>query len=151
MSALSPVVASQPDWLYIAQTFERGGVLEMPGKAAHPTILAFFRHTTLRGSYLAESDETPWCSAFACAVMEMAGRKSPHNAAAMSWLGWGQPLNEWKPGCIVVLEKPNHVGFYVGHDEHSVHLLGGNQSNSVCTKHYPLSRVAGKRWPAEKA
>ena len=78
-----------PPWFLHAQTYERAGVLEVQGPGAHPTILTFFTYTTLKGTKLALSDETAWCSAFACAVMEQCGITSTKSAAARSWLSWG--------------------------------------------------------------
>ena len=152
-----------PPWMLHAQTYEKAGILEVPGEAAHPTILSFFNYTTLKGSTLAKSDETAWCSAFACAVMEQTGIRSSHSAAARSWLTWGEELDLPKLGCIVVCRRVDpkntaaaHVGFYAGHvarqvgsDTYDSHfaLLGGNQSNRVCTKSEPYENVLGYRWP----
>lgn len=144
-----------PPWFLHAQTYERAGVMEVPGEKAHPTILSFFTYTTLKGSKLALSDETAWCSAFVCAVMEQTGIKSTKSAAARSWLGWGETLTEPRLGCIVVSERKDpgnaaaaHVAFYAGNvDGKQYASLGGNQSNRVCTRTKPYAEVLSYRWP----
>lgn len=142
-----------PPWMHIAQTYERAGILEVPGDKAHPTILSFFKHTSLKGSKLALSDETAWCSAFACACMEQAGIKSPRSARARDWLKWGVELTEPRPGCIVVFWRGHptgaegHVAFFVDGDATTVHVLGGNQRNRVCVAPYERDHVISYRWP----
>jgi uncharacterized protein (TIGR02594 family) len=159
--AVPHIHVEPPPWMLHAQTYEKAGILEVQGEAAHPTILSFFNYTTLKGTALAKSDETAWCSAFACAVMEQTGIKSPHSAAARSWLTWGEKLLNPRLGCIVVCMRVDpknssaaHVGFYAGHitrqntaDNIHFALLGGNQSNRVCTKNEPYENVLGYRWP----
>lgn len=142
---------TKPAWMLIAEAYERMGILEVPGKAAHPMILAFHKHTKLG----ATSDEVPWCSAFACAVLEQAGYKSTKSAAARSWLTWKQPLLLPRIGCVVVLDRsdpsnPNaaHVGFLNAiRADDKLDILGGNQRNRVCVATYDKSRVLAYRWP----
>lgn len=152
MNETKPVL---PPWFLHAQTYERAGVMEIPGPENHPTILSFYAYTTLKGSKLAKDESTPWCSAFACAVMEQSGIKSTKSAAARSWLGWGETLTEPRLGCIVVSERKDpgnaaaaHVAFYAGNIDGVVYAsLGGNQSNRVCTRSKPYAEVLSYRWP----
>lgn len=138
-------------WMQIAEAFERMGVIEQPGTKHHPLILWFHQQTSLK----ATTDEVPWCSAFACAVMEMAGHKSPRSAAARDWLKWGMKLDQPAYGCIVVFDRSDpsnknaaHVAFYMGiKTPPNLSVLGGNQSNSVRISPYPESDVIGYRWP----
>lgn len=138
----------EPDWLMRAR--REIGVKERPGEKHHPRILEYHAATRLH----AVADEVPWCSAFACWVMEQSGIASTRSASARSWLGWGQPLLVPMPGCIVVLERPTadnpgsgHVAFYLGQQDGKLLLLGGNQANQVCMRPYPEDRVIGYRWP----
>lgn len=140
-----------PPWMLHAQTYERAGILEVPGAAAHPTIVSFHQYTTLK----AKSDEIPWCSAFMCAVFEQCGIKSTKSAAARSWKTWGEGLAEPRLGCIVVSERtdPNnasaaHVALWAGHLTHDTYAsLGGNQRNRVCTIAKSYDEVIAYRWP----
>ena len=145
-----------PDWMTIAHEEWGRGVIEVAGISANPRILLYLASTGLKGTKLALSDETAWCSAFACWVMEKSGRRSPKSAAARDWLKWGRPLLIPKPGCIVVFDRsdPNnknaaHVAFYCGPnvDASKINVLGGNQRNRVCVAPYELSKVIGYRWP----
>jgi uncharacterized protein (TIGR02594 family) len=144
-----------PRWFLHAQTFERAGIIEVAGPKAHPTILSFFNYTTLKNHPLAKTDETAWCSAFICAIMEQCDIRSSKSAAARSWLGWGEALQQPRIGCVVVLDRADannksaaHVGLWAGHiDDKHFALLGGNQSNKVCTKLYKYADVQGYRWP----
>lgn len=140
----------EPDWLMRAR--REIGVKERVGSMHNARIIEYHDATRLH----AQEDEVPWCSAFACWVMEKSGIASTRSAAARSWLAWGIDLAEPRPGCIAVLERktpsnPNaaHVGFYVGGDlaTENILVLGGNQANQVCIKPYQRTRVMAYRWP----
>lgn len=141
-------------WMQIAQAFEHMGVIEIPGTKHHPLILWFHQQTSLK----ATTDEVPWCSAFACAVMEMSGHKSPRSAAARDWLKWGMTIEKPAFGSIVVFDRSDpsnksaaHVAFYWGaRADGRVDVLGGNQSNRVCVAPYLESDIIGFRWPYEQ-
>jgi len=136
--------------LLLARAFLTTGVRESAGTAAHPFItFCLDKFTQLEGQASARSDETPWCSAFACAVMELSGYASPHHALARSWDTFGQKLDTFKRGCIVTLCDDNHVGFGVDVDSNKrrIYLLGGNQGNSITIAPYLIDRVVTYRWP----
>lgn len=145
-----------PPWLQIAEAYETMKIVEVPGAAAHPMILKFFTRTSLKGNKLALSDETAWCSAFACTCMEEAGFKSPRSAAARDWLKWGTPLGTPKRGCVVVFDRSDpknkdaaHVAFYLAeHSAAKLLVLGGNQQNRVVALPYDKAAVLGYRWPS---
>jgi len=96
---------------------------------------------------------TPWCAAFANAVIQSTGGKGTGSLGARSFLDWGTPTDNPKKGDIVVFSRgsdPNkgHVGFFVGMDENGNYLvLGGNQGNKVGVGTYPASRFLGARKP----
>lgn len=126
------------------------GVKEAPGAADHPRVLEYLR--TCRLVPALQHDETAWCSAYVCWVMEGSDIKSTRSAAARSWLTWGEELKAPQPGAIAVLTREGHpgsghVGFYVGEVGDKVLILGGNQRNQVCVQAYPKSRVLSYRWP----
>jgi uncharacterized protein (TIGR02594 family) len=142
------LVPGDPPWLDVAKAFEAAGINEYAGPAAHPLITGMLQaFTQLRGGKWAETDETAWCAAFACACMEMAGIDSPRHALANKWLHWGVELTEFRRGCVVVLDR--HVTFGLGIVGNQVACLGGNQANSVCERNYQLHAVKGFRWPNE--
>ena len=138
-----------PLWLAHARAFERMMIHELPGHETHPLITAFFQFTQLAGTAAGASDETPWCSAFVCACVELAGQQSTKHALAHSWLKWGVEIKDLRPGAILVFEKTNHVAFCESAgDNGGTHIvaLGGNQNNQVCSRLYERSRLLSIRW-----
>lgn len=144
------VLGLEPDWLTIAKS-DLVKVREVPGRKAHPRIaeaLAQTRHPS-------RSDETPWCSAIMCLWMHECGLPHTRSASARSWHTYGRELAELQRGAIAVLwrvspsSRSGHVALVVDWDDTYVQLLGGNQSNQVCVKSYPRTRIleGGIRWP----
>lgn len=137
---------SCPSWVPIA--FAEYDEREVRG-GENPRIIEYHAATTLRAS----EDEVPWCSAFACWVMETASYESTRSARARSWLDYGQACGP-RFGALAVLwrESPDsasgHVGFLMGRRDGTVYLLGGNQGDRVKVSPYPESRVLAYRWPA---
>lgn len=134
-----------PSWLINARKYQ--GTREYPGAASNPVILRFWQLAKLAGI---KDDRVPWCSGFACAVMEEVGIRSPRSDGARSWLTWGAPLVAPVLGCIVVLKRPGgfHVGLAVGRDRAGrLLLLGGNQGDAVSIAAFETARVVGYRWP----
>jgi len=139
----------EPVWMLRAR--REIGVKEIAGVKHHPRILEYQDATR----FIEGADEVPWCSAYACWVMEGSDIASTRSAAARSWLKWGKALAEPRKGCIVVLDRhsdtnPNaaHVAFYVGTGaDGKLLLLGGNQRNKVCVQPYDADRVLAYRWP----
>ncbi len=48
---------------------------------------------------------------------------------------WRESRDSWK----------GHVGFYAGHDQSKVWLLGGNQGDAVNVRDFPRKRILGVR------
>ena len=159
-SRLSIAAASGPhesvsDAPWVA--FARGelGQRDYPGPRYNPRVVEYLETTGLQ----VNDDETSWCSAFVNWCMVRARKRGTNNAAARSWLGYGQALGSPRPGCIVVLwrQSPSswkgHVGFFDGFDVgNRVRLLAGNQGggvdwDEVCVTTFPQERVLGYRWP----
>ncbi len=134
-----------PNWMIIAA--QEKGVSEIVGLEANKRIVEYASETSLH----ATSDEVPWCSSFVNWCMKKSLIKGTNSAAARSWLEWGYKC-EPRTGCVVVLQRGNdgisgHVGFLVEHDQAFVHLLGGNQGDSVCVQKFPRHKVIDFRWP----
>ena len=137
-------------WLELAR--EDLGLKEIPGTQDNPKILAFYARA---GFPEIDHETTPWCAAFVGACLRRAGLENSGSLAARSYLKYGDPLDEPKEGCIVVLTRGNpkgwegHVGFYVGGNSDRVKLLGGNQGDAVTIASFPKSQVLGYRWPVQ--
>ena len=148
-----PDATSDSPWIAVA----RGelGQRDYPGPRYNPRVVEYLNTTGLQGN----EDETSWCSAFVNWCMVKSRQRGTNNAAAKSWLSYGQTLGSPRPGCIVVLwrESPSswkgHVGFFDGFDVgNRVRLLGGNQGggvswDEVCVTTFPQERILGFRWP----
>ncbi len=149
-----------PPWLERAREVAQLGVLEIPGPEHHPLILEFGKAVNLEVT----TDEIPWCSNFVNWCFAECDLLGTHSARARSWLHWGTPLPMDNPafGCVVitkrggsgqpgkdVIDAKGHVGFLIDIPTPTeVTLLGGNQSNQVCERTYPIERVLDYRWLA---
>lgn len=153
MNALAAPAAPRPGgpllapWVPVAAA--ELGVRETRGGET-PRILEYHATTSLRAS----EDEVPWCSAYACWVMEQVGLHHPRSARARSWEAWGVEVGPTF-GAIAVLTRgtpgsgQGHVGFLLHADERRVWLLGGNQSNAVSVASYPREQLITCRWPGQ--
>jgi uncharacterized protein (TIGR02594 family) len=135
-----------PPWLELS--YKELNTREIRGPEANPKIVDYFKYC----SYKSTSDETPWCSAFACAMMERSGIPSPKSARARDWQKWGLRILKPVQGCVVVLKRGDnpeqgHVGFYVYETENTIALLAGNQSNQVGIQEFSKFDVLDFRIP----
>lgn len=136
-------------WITEAEKFI--GLREVKGAKHAPEIVQFWKDIKRGGI---KDDETPWCAAFVGAMLERVGIKSSRFESAKSYLQWGKQLVNPVPGCIVVFSRDGggHVGFVMGKDKAgNLLVLGGNQSDAVNIKAFPISRAVGYRWPADIA
>ena len=130
------------------------GVKEAPGALDNPDIVTMLR---LDATW-PEGDDVPWCSAFVNFVCWSLRLPRSKSLRARSWLRVGRPVESPDIGDIVILkrgrgeqpgpdviEAPGHVGFYMGHDHGKIHVLGGNQSDSVSISPYDAGRLLGYR------
>lgn len=125
------------------------GIKEIAGKKNHPLISWWL---SLCGFDTDTPDEVPWCSAFVNGIAWELRLPRSKSAAARSWLNVGIPveLNQAEVGDIVILKRgtnpaQGHVGFYASHNEFTVTLLGGNQSNGVCVASFDKRDLLGVR------
>lgn len=134
------------------------GIKEFAGGKNHPLIQWWL---SLCGFGTDSPDETPWCSAMANGITWELRLPRSKSAAARSWLTVGSAvrLEDAKVGYDVVVLKrgagdqpgaevlnaPGHVGFYAGHGEGFVQILGGNQGNSVSVAPFDVTKILGIR------
>jgi uncharacterized protein (TIGR02594 family) len=150
---------------HLAQRFI-GQVVELPGEDHSPFIQ--WCHESC-GFGPNTPDEVPWCSSFLNRIAWMLRCPRSKSAMARSWLEVGEPVtNEPVIGWDVVvlqrgggdqpgpdvLDAPGHVGLFAGFNSftdrggnarNQILVLGGNQSNAVSIRPYPLERVLGVR------
>lgn len=136
-----------PTWFDVAK--KEIGTKEVSGSGDNPRVIEYHSTTTLK----ATEDSISWCSSFVNWCFKQAGIKGTNNAAARSWLNWGTELKEPKQGCVVIYWRvapdswQGHVGFVDRVEAGKVYTLGGNQSDAVNIKAFPVSQVLGYRWP----
>lgn len=133
-------------WIKEARRFI--GEREIKGKENNPLIVQWWKDIKRGGI---KDDETPWCAAFAGAMLERAGIRSTRFESAKSYLDWGTELKEPVYGCVVVFTRTGggHVGFVVGRSySGDLLVLGGNQNDAVSIAAFSPSRVSGYRWPS---
>jgi uncharacterized protein (TIGR02594 family) len=142
-------------WMAIAEAEKEKEIHEIPGEENDPQVLEYFTATSNLSKSVRSKDETPWCSAFANWCLKQAGYEGTRNAAARSWMDWGEAIETPRRGCIVVFQREGggHVGFYIGETETEILVLGGNQQNretllfEVSEKYYLKSNLLGYRIP----
>jgi uncharacterized protein (TIGR02594 family) len=135
---------------WLSAAWAEFGVREKPGPANEPRVVRFFAEA---GHGHVKSDATAWCAAFVAAILARSGIQGSGSLLARSYLNWGTPLAQPRPGAIAVLSRgparwTGHVAFYLGEAGERVFLLGGNQSNAVTVAAFDRKRVLGYRWPA---
>ena len=130
-----------PPWFTLAAA--EIGVREVAGAGTNAVIAGYWKSARLSGI---KDDAVPWCSGFACAMLERAGFKSPRADGANSFLSWGVLLQKPMLGCIAVFRRPGgaHVGFVAGVYDGGVYLLAGNQGDAVSIARMPLLDASGK-------
>ncbi len=144
-------MAKEPAWLIAARA--KLGTRETPGPANSGTIMGWAKRLGTKVLGIAyNADSVPWCGVFVAACMQEAGLPTaPIAVRASAWSAYGQRLRfeRLAPGAILVFQRPGggHVGFYVGEDATSYHVLGGNQSDAVTIMRIAKDRCVAARWP----
>jgi len=147
--------ASEPAWLRHARRFL--GTREAPGAANSATIMGWAKKlgTKVLGM-LYNADSVPWCGLFVAHCLAEDGiPAAPIAVRAKAWATWGANLaaDRLAPGAVLVFDRAGggHVGFYVGEDKTSYHVLGGNQGDRVSIMRLEKSRCIARRWPIGRA
>jgi uncharacterized protein (TIGR02594 family) len=125
------------------------GTTEGPGPENNPVIIEMYASV---GHDWVEHDSVAWCAAFVGHCLERAGIRSTRQLTARSYLNWGVPVEiaDAQPGDIGVIPRgtsssQGHVFFIERIEGPWVWGLGGNQSDAVNVKRYPVSKLLGIR------
>lgn len=139
-------------WIDVALSLV--GTKEIEGPKHNPKILEWAKAIGGWVKSFYTTDEIPWCGLFVGYCMNAVGLKPPPDLlSARAWNKFGTKLDDPYYGCILVFTRPGgggHVGFAVGMDRDTFHVLGGNQSNAVNTTRIQKSRLLGMRWPSDQ-
>ena len=125
------------------------GTTEGPGPENNPVVMEMYASV---GHDWVEHDSVAWCAAFVGHCIERAGLRSTRQLTARSYLEWGVPVEsaDAQPGDIGVIPRGSsgwqgHVFFIDRMEGPWVWGLGGNQSDAVNVKRYPVSKLLGVR------
>lgn len=132
----------------LCNALEYHGVKEIPGREANPLILEWIRVLIP----WARDDSLSWCAIFLFHVASKTGLETPPASeapAAAAWRKAGSPVLQHRmtQGDIVILYRGSrrswrrHVGILVSRSRDHVWLCGGNQSNAVNIRRFPISRI----------
>lgn len=115
----------------------------------NPRILQYSQEV---GYHSLLTDEDAWCASFVAWCAKKAGLPYPNTPMARAWLKVGN-LVDFDAGQadVVVFWREGkdsiygHVGLPLSYsnDRRWLFVLGGNQSNMVCIKPYPVERLLG--------
>lgn len=140
----------------ISEGIKNLGVKEGEGRLNEPRIMLW--RDTLKTAGLKDlaysEDRIPWCGLFAAYIAFV--RKFNINEVvdaplwARNWVKYGNSVERPSLGDVVVFVRlgGGHVAFYVGEDDTHYHVLGGNQSDSVCFTRIAKSRAIAFRRPS---
>lgn len=148
-------VAPQSDhplpWMAVA--YDMLGLHEVRDNAKLKAFLRSDRAT------VGDPARIPWCGDFVETCIKrglpeeiFTGRVRENPYLARNWLDFGDPCDP-TPGAVMVFWRGSrsgtsgHVAFYVGEDDYSYYVLGGNQSNKVSITRIAKHRLLGARWP----
>ena len=125
------------------------GTPEGPGPENNPVIMEMYASV---GHDWVEHDGVAWCAAFVGHCLEKAGIRSTRKLTARSYLDWGVPVEiaDAQPGDIGIIPRgrsswQGHVFFIDRIEGPWIWGLGGNQSDAVNIKRYPVSKLLGVR------
>lgn len=124
------------------------GVTETPGTGNNSAILAWADEVGGWEAGYYDKDSIPWCGLFVGVVVLRAGfGKTAKYLSALAWAAYGVATKTPGLGDILVFTRDGggHVGFYVGEDDTHYHVLGGNQSDTVCIVRIKKSRLYAAR------
>lgn len=122
------------------------------------TLTQFFKRS-LGDKNAIDPRVVPWCAHFVNAVLKSSGMQGTDNFAARSFLKYGTETKSPIQGDVVVMsftddQSKGHVGFFDSYKTVNgkpyIVVVGGNQSNSVSKKAYPIGNVLGIRRPPSK-
>lgn len=135
------------------------GTVEQVGAANNPTIIRWARETGIKSvAQMYVADSIPWCGLFMAVVAKRAAKSPVKDPLwALNWGTFGVFTKIPMLGDVLVFvrrtadgSRAGHVGLYVGEDESTYHVLGGNQGDCVCVTRMPKQRLYTARRPSYK-
>jgi uncharacterized protein (TIGR02594 family) len=127
------------------------GTIETPGGGNNAKILAWAAEVGLEHVYTADS--VPWCGLFMALCAHRAGFQPPANPLwALNWNNFGARVGQPGLGDVLTFTRTSggHVAMYIGEDQATYHILGGNQSDKVSITRIAKTRLSAARRPTNQ-
>lgn len=149
-SPMKSPVRGEPPWLTEARALL--GTDEVAGVGNNPVIMQWAEDM----DQWYPGDDTPWCGLFVAHCMTKGAPEEPQTFNRLGARNWAEYGKEVEPsvGAIAVFWRTHptkswngHVGFFVGADDTTYHVLGGNQSDSVTVTRISKHRLLAARGP----
>jgi uncharacterized protein (TIGR02594 family) len=159
---MNPKIPVQYQWLeqegapgILVEALKHIGTLEHKGKDNNPDITKWADEIGGKVEDVYTNDEIPWCGLFLAICVKRARGleevvKDP--LWALNWGTYGTKADTPKLGDVLTFVRKTstgatagHVAIYIGEDATAYHVLGGNQSDSVC-----ITRIAKTRMYAAR-
>ena len=126
------------------------GTAEVKGSGDCPTIMGWASELGDRVAHGYYADAVPWCGLFMAVCAKRAAKTPPPKPLwALNWSKFGREAGQPMLGDVLTFVRPGggHVGLYVGEDERTYHVLGGNQRDRVCFARIAKQRLNSARRP----
>lgn len=148
-------LSSEKGPLMIIKALELFGTHEAPGSVNNPTIIEWAKEIGGSVSDTYKADEIPWCGLFMAVVAKRSSKQVVKDPLwALNWGTFGVSTDVPMFGDVLVFtrktsdgKKAGHVALYIGENTSSYHVLGGNQSDSVCITRLDKERLYAARRP----
>ncbi len=159
---MSVKIPTQYQWLsqeggpkMLVEALKLFGTLEVIGNGSNPIIIQWAKEVGGKVADVYKADKIPWCGLFMAVIAQRSGKIVPKDPLwALNWGTFGTATNTAMLGDTLVFvrrtlegAKAGHVAIYVGEDETAYHVIGGNQSDSVCFTRMAKNRLYAIRRP----
>lgn len=126
------------------------GTVETPGVKDNPVIIGWAKEIGGASQRLYTADSVAWCGLFMAVVAKRAAKTPPDQPLwALNWRNFGTAAGQPALGDVLTFmrDQGGHVGLYIGEDQTTYHVLGGNQSDQVCFARIDKTRLRAARRP----
>ena len=126
------------------------GTVETPGAKNNPVILGWAQELGGTVGKIYTADSVAWCGLFMAVVAQRAGKVPPPDPLwALNWRNFGTAAGQPVLGDVLTFmrDQGGHVALYIGEDQTTYHVLGGNQSDQVCFTRIAKTRLRAVRRP----
>lgn len=139
--------------LMVNNAVQMYGTAETLGARNNPIILSWAKEVDPNNRNIGRdytADSIPWCGLFIAVVAKRSNKEIVNQPLwALNWRNFGKVVTQPMLGDVLVFLRDGggHVGIYVGEDSECYHVLGGNQSNTVCITRIRKNRLKAARRP----